>query len=210
MPRTWGWLAAGAIIGALAGLSLGWTLWRPAGLVVETAAPADTLADGSLVLERRPDPEVRPRAPLPRGATLERVVRLEVVPDSGVVVPPNPENVSRGTVPAADSTRCACAPVALELSLIRLEDGSRRVVATATGGTIVGAVDIPTGPVIQPPRRLAWAVGPMHNPQTKRWGGWVARDFERLAFLPLPVTAGLVVDPRPEGVQMLVIVGLRF
>jgi hypothetical protein len=71
-------LAASLIF--VAGIGTGWTLWRPKPPKVEAYAPEKLQADGSLVLERKPQPDARPAHEIPKGAKLERVVQVQVKP----------------------------------------------------------------------------------------------------------------------------------
>jgi hypothetical protein len=209
------WLAASLAIGALGGLALGWQLWRPQ-TVTETPAPEVIQEDGSRVLERAPDPTARPAHQLPPGATLERVVRVEVRPDplpAPVEVPRGtPDSSVAGVAAPRDTARgCSCAPVTVELSLVRLEDGTRRVVASATGGTLLGGVDIPVESAA-PAKVLRWSAGAEYDLAAKGWGGYLERDFDRLAFVPLPIRLGGSFTPRnvSSGPRVGLRVGLRF
>ena len=204
-------LAACLAIGALGGLSLGWTLWGRQAPIVEAPAPEVRQPDGSLVLERAPDPGARAPMPLPRGSTLERVATVTVRPDPAPapapIVPDSGLNVPRET-PAPPP--CECAPVHVDLALVRLEDGSRRVIASARGGQVIGGVDVPVE-TPGPRRVLRWAAGAAWDPAAQRWGGFLDRDIDRVAFLPVPVRLGASVTPAPQGGLVYGIrVGLRF
>lgn len=74
-------------IGLFGGLVVGWQLWRPQ-TVTEAPAPEIRQKDSSLVLRRAPDAHARPTAIIPRGGTVERVVRLTVQPGAPVRVAP--------------------------------------------------------------------------------------------------------------------------
>lgn len=218
MPAWARWLAAGSIVGFLGGLGLGAQLWQREA-PVEAPAPEVRRPDGSVILERAPDSGARPATTIPRGAVLERVTRVVVVPENRPPVPAIGENVSRGTSGELSTRRdssgkpeeavpCECHPVALELSLIRLQDGSRRVIAQATGGTIVGGVDIPVEAAL-PPKVLPWAVGLEADLLARGIGLAVDRDLERVAFLKLPYRVGLTATPAPEP-RLGVRVQIRF
>jgi len=101
----------------------------------EPAAPAVAQADGSLVLERRPEPA--PHLPtIPAGTKVDRVavVKLEPIPDH------------KG-------------PLTLELVTVIEPSGARRAVVAAEGGRIVGGVDYaPRPPFVAP--EGPWAFGP--------------------------------------------------
>jgi hypothetical protein len=183
-------LAAGGALGLLAGLALGWQLWRPRP-VVETPAAEVRQPDGSLVLERAPDPSARPRHQVPRGATVERVATVTVQPDPVEGNPPNtkrPQPADSSTPPVAP---CRCAPVHVDLSLVRLEDGTRRVIASARGGTVIGGVDIPVESAA-PDRELPWAIGVVYEWERRgrAWGVALDRDLNRLALVRIPLRVG--------------------
>lgn len=207
--RSW---AAAAAIGALAGLALGWTLWGAPGPVVEPPAPEERRPDGSVVLERAPDPEARPPVAIPRGATLERSVTVTVQPDPvpapAPIVPDSGPIVPRET---PDTARCRCGPVQVDLALVRLADGTRRVIAQARGGTILGGVDIPVESAA-PSRPLRWSAGAEYDLAARGWGGYLERDFDRLLVLPLPVRIGASITPGTAvaGPRIGARIGLRF
>jgi len=201
-------LAIGAgSLGLILGLGIGWQLWGAAPPIVEAPAPEVIQADGSRIFERAPDPTARPAAQVPRGATLERVVRVEVQPEPA---PRVAADVPRGT-PADSLPPCACAPVALELSLVRLPDGSRRVIASATSGTILSGVDIPVESAA-PRRVLKWSAGAEYDLASLAWGGYLERDLERALILPLPLRIGASLTPgtAASGPRVGFRIGLRF
>lgn len=208
--------AVGALLSAIAGLALGYQLWGGAQSVVETAAPEVRQPDGSLVLERAPDPAAKPAHQVPRGTTLERTVTVTVQPSPSSTLPLNPGKIGSGKVvgpSSPDVSRapdlpCSCAPVHVDLSLVRQPNGMRRVVASARGGTILGGVDIPVESAA-PARVLRWAVGATYD-NRGAWGGFIDRDLERLSFVRLPSTVGLGYTPGPEGGYGQVRFGIRF
>lgn len=131
---------------------------------VITAAPQVTQSDGSIVLERKP--EARPaKAPhrIPKGSTEERRVNLKLKPDAFVT---------------ADGCQCDPEPVALNLSLVR-DDQGRRVVASSQGGQILSALDIPIEPALMPPEPHSWAAGLSYG-HDKSPGVWIDRDLGRI------------------------------
>lgn len=206
------------MLGTLLGLAVGAWLWRPEAPIPEVAAPEERRPDGSVVLERAPDAPVRGDHALPAGGTLEREVTIVVRPD------PVPRNPAIVPVPVAHDTgsaagvpretpavpACECLPVTVRLSLVRLEDGSRRVIASAEGGRILQGVDVPVDPPGPVARPLRWAVGPQWDPHSRRIGGFVDRDFDRVWIAPVPVRLGLSAVPQPAGATFGIRVGLRF
>lgn len=202
-------LTAGLAIGALVGLALGWQLWRPLE-VTETPAAEERRPDGSVVLERAPDPRAQPAAPLPAGTTLERRVTVRVQPQPVVRPPLDSTAVTTAPLDTAGVPRetanlklpvssCSCEPVTVHLDIVRDAGGARRVVASAEGGVILGGVDVP---VDSPPiaRTMRWGVGPAWDPIVGGWGASVSRDLDRLPIplLRLPARLGVtVIRPAP-------------
>jgi hypothetical protein len=168
-------LAVACLIGAAA---FGWWLGQPEP-IVETRAPAQRQADGSVVLERRPDLQAKPAQQVPLGAKVERVGRVTAIPNSGTLVP------GLGTA-AAD----ACPPITVDWSLVREADGGRRFLASSPDGTIVGGVDVPVETAAPPPEPLRWAAGLSWSPSDETTGIWIERDvplFSRAVRIGLDV-----------------------
>lgn len=154
--------AAASILlaGALAGFLLALYWGKPAGVhKPEPAAPAVIQQDGSLILERVPTTTVNaapPKAKVPQGAVLERKVHLTVKPHE----------------PAAAAN--------VELSLIRLSDDTRRVVAWSDNAE-VGGIDIPLEPILVPAPPKRWAAGLYVNPaRPDQYGVFLDRDLGRM------------------------------
>jgi hypothetical protein len=129
-----------------------------------TAVPQVTQSDGSIVIERKP--EAKPtKAPhkIPKGSTEERRVNLKLKPDAFV---------------SDDGCQCDPAPVSVNLSLVR-DDQGRRVVASSPGGQIVGALDVPIEPALMPPEPHPWAAGLSYG-HDKSAGAWIERDLGRI------------------------------
>lgn len=162
--------------GCAAGLTLGWMLWRPTHVKPEPPAPAIRQADGSLVAER--SPQAHPAVPhqLPSGAKLERQVHVVVQPSArgtGPTSGPSPE----GRAVPADATPCP--PVTVDLSLVRMQDGTRRVVVSSPDGRVEQALDIPVERETRP-KELKWAVGMVGGLKSEggtTMGVFVDRDF---------------------------------
>ena len=134
---------AALAVGAVVGLGLGWKMNSPTPTKPETAAPAQIMIDGtSVMLERsQQNPLAAPKQVLPHSAKVERVVSV-------IVQPTNTESPQ-----AKENPR----PVTVDLSLIRTEDGTRRVVASSPDGEIVGGLDVPVEPA--PVKRVQkWTV----------------------------------------------------
>ena len=131
---------------------------------VISAAPQVAQSDGSIVIERKPEAKpAKPPHKIPKGATEERRVNLKLKPDAFVT---------------DDGCKCDPAPVSVNLSLVR-DDLGRRVVASSTGGQIVGALDVPIEPALMPPEPHPWAAGLSYG-HDKSAGAWIERDLGRI------------------------------
>ena len=181
-------LAASLIF--VAGIGTGWMLWRPKAPKVETYAPAVVQADGSQILERKPQPDAKPAHQVPKGAKVERVVQVQVKPRIGT---PTAATATPGSGPV--NVLPDLPPVTVDLSLVRLPDQTRRVIVSSPNGEVIGGVDVPVE-AARPVRSLKWAAGGLWNPSDRTWGAWVQRDLGPAvvgvdAFqLREPVTAG--------------------
>lgn len=217
MKRDLGLLGLAVIIGAIIGLIVGWGLWRPRAPQRETPAAAVKQGDGSVILERRP--ESAPAPPpheLPAGGKEERRVsvsiqpRAKIKPVEAVKTPGATPSSSGGEiVPGRGEDAATCPPVRVDLSLVKMPDQSRRVVASSPDGDVVGGLDIPIEPPARAFKPTRWAAGGLWNPADRTFGGWVDRDAGPFRF-------GVEVfqqrpDPRqPAGVAAAVRVGVRW
>jgi hypothetical protein len=157
IPR-WVFAAAIAIAIALfAAAGLGWWLGQPKP-VQEMAAPAQQQADGSVVLERRPDPAAKPKQQIPRKAKVERVAQVTVQPDA----------IAEAGKP--------CPPVTVDMTLIREPDGMRRVLASSPDGQVVGGLDVPIETAAPPAAPKRWGVGLSWSVGDQTAGVWIERD----------------------------------
>ena len=154
-----------AVLGLIAalifvgGMGLAWKIWVPKPAKAETYAAAVKQTDGSVVLERKPDATARPAQELPKGAKLERVVQVTVKPSASVaaIAPTNGSGQSAASTSDLPSgTTSPCPPIRVDLSLVRMPDESRRVIASSPDGEIVGGVDIPVESAVEP-KVLRWS-----------------------------------------------------
>lgn len=165
------WLVGVALV-FLAGLGTGWELWKPKTKTPETYAPPVVQKDGSVVLERKPQADAKPSQQIPKGGKVERVIQVVVEPTT----PEPPPRTDSGSVVSVEPARPPCPPVRVDLTLVRMPDDSRRVIASSPDGRVVGGVDIPVAPVVTP-RALAWAAGGLYGPSDKSAGVWIDRDL---------------------------------
>lgn len=203
-------------IGIAAGMGIGWKLWKPKTAVVETYAREQRQTDGSLVLERKPQPDAKPAQEIPKGAKVERIVQVTVDPTQpSAALAPMPGIVPvaganlQTTPPSINPTPCP--PVRLDLTLIRLPDLTRRVIASSPDGRVTGGVDIP---VDNPPapRELKWAVGAVYGGTAwgdKAVGAFLDRDF---AFLRTgaELTKNTYALQARQGWEIRARLGIRF
>jgi len=205
-----------ALLGALTGFVAGWGVFHARPAPVESYAHAARQRDSSLVLERTPDAAAKPTALIPKGGTVERIVRVKVQPNAVPVARPEQPsapiaevttappvtvpNVPRGTLSTVDSVTCPS--VDIELALVRMKDQTRRVVVSSPNGKVLGGVDIPVESAKVPPL-IRWAVGPMVDPITRKIGAFLTREIG-------PFRAIATALPNGNGWQTGVGVALRF
>jgi hypothetical protein len=167
MTKLRNWLL---LIAALLGIgaAAGWYLSRPA-VVTEPPAPELRQIDGSLVLARAATVrKARMAAAVPRGGQVEREI--------SVTVEPTP---AAGTGLKLPGRAEPCPPVSVDLSLVRMPDDTRRVVASSPDGEVVGGLDVPIEPIISVAPRNRSA-GLSYDPIKQTPGLWVEQDFGRL------------------------------
>ena len=131
------------------------SVWQRPDKVDEAPAVADRQADGSLALERKPG-KVRPKQAIPKGGKAERVVSVDVQPD-----------------------RADCPVCTVDLTLVRMPDETRRVIASSPTGTVLGGLDVPIAP-LNVERDHPWAAGISRGTGEEAWGAWLDRDFDFL------------------------------
>lgn len=210
------------VTGVTLGLGLGWWLWHPDAAIAEPPAFAQRQADSSLILERRPDAAAKPKQLLPTGAVVERVASVTVQPRAFAVPVQNVpretmQDVVRSAIASetrrdtvisstaiisagADSVRCPA--VTVDLTLIRMPDQTRRVVASSPDGLVVGGVDVPVESATVP-KVLRWSAGVTYDPGTKHYGAALARDVG-----PLRLGGIIIADPGAPRVALVAM--LRF
>ena len=189
---------------ALLGVAVG---WFSRGAQLEQASPSEAHAaaqrqeDGSLVLERQATGSPVPAAPhaLPAGSREEHRVQVVVQPRRGVIATPE-HSSAVPDVPAAHVTTgdslaldhlagagnvidsCDCPPVTVDLSLVRMPDKTRRVVASSQDGVVLSGLDIPveSAPEEEPLRWTASALLQVDGDAVRPGLGLDWRPLERL------------------------------
>jgi hypothetical protein len=162
-------------VGLLAGV-LGMYLW-PDATVVETAAPEHRQSDGSIVLERAPNANAKPKNDVPAGGMAERSIRVDVQPQ-----------------------RVDCPICTVDLTLVRMPDDTRRVVASSPTGDVIGGLDVPILPIVLDHPKV-WAAGALYN---GRWGALVTRDISWLSV------GAAITTEKDGGFAPWAVLALRF
>ncbi len=162
-----------------------WRAWfQPALPLDALPKPAAMQADGSLILQRSAPYLSPPKAPhlLPAGSKEERRISIAIKPKP--------------------LTANDCAPVHLDLSLVRGEDG-RRVVASSPDGEIISALDLPIAAEGMPTEPKRWAAGASYGVNQQAPGLWLERDLGR-------VRLGLDLNKADQGIETRVRLGWVF
>ena len=144
------------VVVVVAAAGLWWVTHEPAPVPeVIAAAPAVVQADRSIVVQRAPDAHPRPPPhQLPKGAVEERRETFVAAPAAGA------------------------SSVQIDLSLVRMPDNGRRVIASSPDGTIVSALDVPIEAGLVPPPPHKWAAGLAYSTE-RETGIWLERDLGR-------------------------------
>ncbi len=177
-----------SVTAAAGGAWLAWWTIKTYGPQPEVVTPEPQILqpDGSVVLERAPDPKP-PKAPhrIPKKTTEERRVSVTVQPD-------NP----------------ACPPVTTNLSIVRDATG-RRVVASSPDGKILKALDIPIEAALMPAKPKIWAAGLSYGLADQTPGLWVERDIGKRVVIGADLY-GIDSSAREGGLELRVRLGVRF
>lgn len=173
----------------IAVLTAAWWAWSPAPKKPEVYAPQVQQTDGSVVLEKNPQPDAKPAAATPKGSTLVRKASITVqakVPTATISGTFNTESIVQQAKMAIGDKQPAeqlmelaaeCPPVTVDLSLVEMPDKSQRVVASSPDGNILGGVDIPVRDAKPQPEPKLWAAGAILNPFRQTVGVAVERDI---------------------------------
>jgi hypothetical protein len=188
--------AIGVIVSALTGIVIGLFIghslyYKPA--AKETPAIAVKQRDKSLILARDPDAKAKPAHEIPKGATVERIVK--------VIVKAKPEQTN-----PVESTKRAepdhiadvgkmidCPPVNLDLSLVRMPDETRRVIVSSQNGDILDGIDIPVEAAKPVSDDKKWAIGATYY-ENRAYSARVERDLgpTRLSVEAMKVGSDIV------------------
>lgn len=167
---------------------IGWKLWHKTP-VIETYATEQHQKDGSVVLERKPDVAAKSTHEIPKGGKVERIVKLEVK--------------SKPVQVRADAQAADCPPVKVDLSLVRMPDETRRVIASSSTGEVFAGVDIPVESAFIR-KEPKWAAGLTVSPINRSYGVFIDRDLG-------PFRIGAEVNQSDtHGLDFRLRAGLRF
>lgn len=158
-------------------------------VIQESAKPAEVQKDGSVVVERTvTTPTAKPKQQVPKGAKVERIGSVTA------------QGVTPDEIKAC--TNVPCPPVTIDTSLVRMPDGSKRVIVSSADGTILKGVDIPVETQEMPEPKL-WAAGISMNPQNQTFGVWVERDiFRARVGVELNQTRANLVTPTGAEIRL--------
>lgn len=142
-------LAIGLVV---IGAVIGYMRHKPTETHQESYAASFVQSDGSIILERAPVASAVAPMKIPKGAKVERIVHVSV-----------------------KASQIDCAPVTLDMALVRQPDDTRRVIASSPDGVILGGLDNPVSdPYKEKARNAAgieWIAG------TKQVRPWIERDY---------------------------------
>lgn len=194
------WVVVSALTGIVIGLFIGHSLYyKP--VAKETPAFAVKQPDKSLILARDPDAKAKPAQEIPKGATVERIVKVIVKakPEAAPTIPRTSSQWSTlDKTNSVDSTKrpdpdhipdarkmVDCPPVNLDLSLVRMPDETRRVIVSSQNGDVLDGIDIPVEAAKPVSGGKKWAVGATYF-SSKWYSAHVRRTIG-------PITAGVEV-----------------
>ena len=179
-------------VGTVAGMALGWQLWKPSVIPAPKPQPEVVQEDGSHIAAVDTSHPAKPPHQIPHGATVEDVVRVTIQPNP--VRPPSMLPASKSAIPVFP-------PVTVDLSIVRMRDGSRRVIASSSDGAILSAIQIPAEPVRKEPKALKWGAGIDYT--VTPWGDVKSLVGQR-TWGPLAVLAhaGVATANLPNGARV--------
>lgn len=170
-------VVASALFGIVLGLFIGHSLYyKPP--VKEAPAFAVKQPDKSLILARDPDAKAKPAHQIPKGATVERIVKVIVKakPEENKTIPRTSSQWSEPDHVVEANNMVDCPPVNLDLSLVRLPDETRRVIVSSQNGDILDGIDIPVEAAKTVSDEKKWSVGGTYF-TNKIWAARVGRDI---------------------------------
>lgn len=180
IPSRWVQLLVVGAVGLVLGLGAGWKLWRVNQVTPETYAREQRQSDGSLILEKKPQSDAKPAQEIPKGGAIERVIQVSIKPKPLDPIPMISSPMDAPGILMPGSAQPVNAPIRVDLTLVRMPDGTRRVLASSPDGEIVGGVDIPVeSATSQKPLRWTASILRTWEPTTGKqgWGGQLQRNM---------------------------------
>lgn len=171
------WVAVAALFGIVIGLFIGHSLYyKP--VVKEGPAFAVKQPDKSLILARDPEAKAKPAHQIPKGATVERIVKVIVKakPEAAPTIPRTSSQWSESDHIPDVGNMVDCPPVNLDLSLVRMPDETRRVIVSSQNGDILDGIDIPVEAAKPVSDAKKWGIGGTYF-TNKIWTARVGRDI---------------------------------
>lgn len=173
----------------LSGIYIGYKMFNNKPEIVYQHSAGEVVVNSNTkLLAKQPDKDAKADMPLPKGATLERLVKFSVtqkVKQKKLPAQPQESTESRnveGKVGGKNSETPLdelCPPIDISLALILDKDKQQRVEAYSPNGDIVGGIDIPVRDITIPKEAKKWAVGMSYNTLQVK-GLWVERDVGRI------------------------------
>lgn len=188
--------AIGVIVAALTGIVIGLFIghslyYKP--VAKEAPAFAVKQPDKSLILARDPDAKAKPAHQIPKGATVERIVKVIVKARTQQTNPVESTKRSEPDHIADVGKMIDCPPVNLDLSLVRMPDETRRVIVSSQNGDVLDGIDIPVESAKPVSDDKKWSIGAIYY-SNKAYSARVERDLgpTRLSFDLLKSGADIV------------------
>jgi hypothetical protein len=173
------------ILSCLFGVYIGYKVFdNKPNIVVQHSARETVLDENTKLLAKEPDKNAKADMPLPKGATLERIVKFTVKQKRlsakvQEVVESGKQQGMDGGISGDKSLDELCPPIDISLALITDMDKQQRVEAYSPNGEIVGGIDIPVRDLTIPKEQNKWAIGASYN-TAKIKGIWLERDLGRI------------------------------
>lgn len=170
-------------LSCLSGIYIGYKMFnnKPE-IVYQHSAGEVVINDSTKLLAKQPDKDAKADMPLPKGATLERVVKFSVKQKAKPVQEATESGNVEGKVGGVSGETSLdelCPPIDISLALILDKDKQQRVEAYSPNGEIVGGIDIPVRDITIPKEAKKWAIGMSYNTLEVK-GLWVERDVGRI------------------------------
>ncbi|MGH7487156.1 MAG: hypothetical protein ACREMY_16370, partial [bacterium] len=146
---------------------------------------------------------VQPKADVPT-SDVPTSDAVPVAPAPPLTPPASPGTIGMGS-PVPRASAIPCPPVGFDLSLVKLRDGTQRVIASSKDGAVLDSLSVDTPVVnIVNPKVLRWSLDGLYG-SSGRVGGLLTREVG-----PFHVSAGALHQLRGADMIGVVGFGLRF